>query len=287
MLTDEDVIGALGHLRQSVAMKAAAGLHYLKQEAWDLFAIVFKELHCCSHAHWDIIDAAHPAHDPARAMRLGDPARLLLGDIDRTVGHLVAEAGANAQVVLFSTTDMQPNGSLQHLMPGLIVALNKALAQPGGGGADLAGWYCRMLPYNENAGALRIACDARLAGGRPLRADGAAQVCDVLERLLEGLRDAADGARVVASVSRPSATARGPRADRLPDLLVHWSTDAFPRAVTSPQLGRIEADSPRMRPGNHASGGFLLTAGEAACASAHEVGTLADLGAMIERLASD
>lgn len=284
-LGDHDIRAALGQLRRSVGMKAAAALHYLRHEPWDMFAVVFKELHCCSHSHWDMIDPLHPDHDPARAARLGDPARLILGDIDRAVGDLVAEAGADAQVVLFSTTDMQPNGSSQHLMPALVVALNKALEQPDDAGAEFSGWRCQMLAYNENAGALRIAHEPRLAKGQLPRPDAAQSVRIALEGLLEGLRDGDGGGRVVASISHPSGEARGARAGALPDLLIQWRDGAFPKVVTSPLLGRIEAECPRMRPGNHASGGVLLTAGQAACAAARDVSTLADLGAMVEKLA--
>ena len=92
-LTDDDVRDITHNLRASVEKKRLAGLHYLAAEPWDLFILGFKEAHCSSHAFWDFIDASHPAYDPARCSRLGDPVMTILNDIDSAIGDLVAAAG--------------------------------------------------------------------------------------------------------------------------------------------------------------------------------------------------
>ena len=66
---------------------------------------------------------------------------------------------------------------------------------------------------------------------------------DELGALLEGLRDADSGARMVKRVIRTRQTFTGPRADELPDLVVEWLQDRPIRRVSHPLIGRWEADS--------------------------------------------
>jgi predicted AlkP superfamily phosphohydrolase/phosphomutase len=284
-LTDDDVREITGHLRISVAQKRAAGLHYLQAEAWDLFIIAFKEMHCCCHTFWDFTDVRHPAHDPARTSRLGDPSISILKHIDGAIGDLVAIAGPEAEIVVFSTTDIEPNGSLQHLMPKIVIRLNKHLA----GNCEslpkpMSGWRCQMLPYNENVGAFRISHDRRIGDGDAPGTDQRVRVIEEIQSMLCDLTDADTGEKVVSSSSRPSTEFKGARTRSLPDLLIHYKSKVFPRAVVSSRLGRISVENPRMRPGNHVAGGFLIAAGTAMYTAADEVRSMSDFGPLAERV---
>jgi hypothetical protein len=183
----------------------------------------------------------------------------VLREIDAAVGDLVAAAGPSAQVVAFSTSDFQPNGSLQHLMPEIVERLNAI------GGAH--GARCSVLPYNEACAALIV------AGSDPRR-------LSAIETELCDLRDADTDERVVAAISRPSSEMAGSRVAELPDLLVHSPPGSLPRAVVSPRLGRIEADVPSMRPGNHEAGGFVIAAGASAVARIDDVRTMAGFASL-------
>jgi hypothetical protein len=276
-LDDAKVREVVGDLRTSVAMKRAAGLHYLASEPWDLFVIAFMEAHCACHTFWDF-DAGHPDFKAARSARLGDPVMTVLRDIDAAVGDLVAVAGSSAEVVVFSTTDFQPNGSLQHLMPQIVDRLNARIAASR---PDSAARPCSILPYNESCAALRIAGRrGEPIDGTRRRAPPDTRSLKVIERQLRGLRDAATGASVVSAITRPSSEMNGSRATDLPDLLVHWLPGRFPRAVVSPTLGHIEADPPSMRPGNHAAGGLVIAAGALAMATIGDVRTIAAFGSL-------
>ncbi len=251
-LSDEDIIEMVGNLRSSVAKKRAAGLCYLAAEPWDLFIIGFKEAHCTGHGLWNFVDARHAEYDPARNMQLGEPVRTIFQDIDAAVGELVACAGPGAEVVAFSTGDMEPNGTLDHLLPEIVNRLNGWLSD-----RHASQPYCKLLPYNENCGALRLKPGA--AGRDPA---WQVSVLQEIETLLLKLTDADTGKPVVASFARPASDQRGAKASSLPDLLIQYRTNVCPRAVISPQLGRIEADCSRVRPGNHSSGGLLIAAGD-------------------------
>lgn len=276
-LTDAQIVETLGHLRNSVSIKRAAALFYLGRERWDCFLVNFKEMHCCSHGYWNLIDPGHPAHDRARALRLGDPSAELLQDIDRAVGDLVAAAGPNSEVIVFSTSDFQANGSAYHLLPQIVLRLNKYIRNHG---AALLGprliWVVKMLPYGENACALRVSCGSRRDEAPP---DGSrAMAIDALEDILRKISDPARGETIFEAFHRPSSDYTGTRSRSLPDMLLVPRTGVFPQSALSPELGYIARDVPRWRPGNHRDGGFVIARGSAVEESVGEVDSLAQLG---------
>jgi hypothetical protein len=118
--------------------------------------------------------------------------------------------------------------------------------------------------------------------------NGAIRSVDDYHRLLEtieiamrALVDADTGESVAAFTSRPASEHEGARAEALPDLLIHWKSNVFPRAVFSQRLGRIEARHGAMRPGNHAAGGICLAAGSDPTLSVRSLTSMKDFGPMI------
>ena len=289
VLTDCEVRELERNMHQGISLKRAAGLHYLTAGRWDLFAIGFKEAHCSSHTFWDF-DAHHPAHDPERKTRLGDPLMSILRDIDDAIGELVAAAGPGAEVLVFSPTDIEPNGTLFHLMPAIIERLNAQLAgtsiptvdqPPDQPDMPPSCWQCIILPYNENCAALRLTRPCQYPAATAALAEPPdAQTLQLVEEQLRSLRDADSGARVVSSITRPASELAGSRARSLPDLLVHYASGLFPLAVTSATLGRFQGDCPPMRPGNHKEGGIVIAAGEFTEEALADIRTMADFGAL-------
>jgi predicted AlkP superfamily phosphohydrolase/phosphomutase len=276
-LIDTQISQVLGHLQQSVSMKRLAALFYLAREPWDCFAVSFKEIHCCSHGFWNLIDPGHPAHDRARSSRLGDPSVGIFQDIDRAVGDLVTAAGPNAEVIVFSTSDFQANGTVDHLLPEIVLQLNKFLWNHG---AALlpprSNWGVKMLPYNENACALRLSCKSRAYGAPP--DGGRATTIKELEEILRKICDPATGAAIFEAFHRPSTDHAGMRSHSLPDMLLVPRTGVFPQKAVSPELGCIVGQVPGWRPGNHRDGGFVIARGPAVEAMIGGVDSLAQLG---------
>jgi len=269
---DNELRGFVTNQRTSIARKRAAGLHYLKSEEWDLFAIGFKEAHCAGHHLWDLADPRDPHHDPARTAAMGDPVRTIFQDLDAAVGELAAAADPAATVVVFSTSDMEPNATLVHLMPKIVKRLNRILGESFAAKVvNHLAWRmriatpllrpCEDLPYNENCAALRVNPRWGLFPGATGDDRVKAGMLEQIESILRGLTDAETGQPVVATIDRPSAQCTGTRAAALPDLLAHYTPGTFPRAVVAPRFGRIEAERPGMRPGNHVAGGYLVASG--------------------------
>lgn len=287
-LGDAEILGHIAHLRQSVVQKSAAANHFLAGSPWDLFLVGFKEAHCAGHLLWDLMDSSHPRYEPGRSARLGHPVRTLLRDLDNAIGALMTAAGPEAVVAVIAPSNMESNGSLMHLMPTVVRRLNRQLGETS---LSLLLRRARtrlkqrpsrplfsLLPYNENAVALRFSPPRRST-----EAPRSSDTCQLeeAEQLLRGLIDADTGRPVVRVITRPSRDQAGAHAAGLPDLLVCGWPGHIPRAVESRQLGRISADPPSLRPGNHASGGLMLLQG----APLSGVHGLEDVAALAQRIA--
>jgi hypothetical protein len=284
-LGDEAVQATRDNLLRAVRQKRSAGLHFLAAEAWDLFIIGFKEAHCSGHLFWEFADPEHAKHDSARVARLGNPVLDILKEQDAAVGELVAAAGPDANIVVFSTTDFGPNGTISHLMPGIVERMNGCIAARAReralrGFRRLRGLgppppVCSSVFYSDNAAALRV----------PRRDDDSARRykrrLDLVAELARGLVDVDDGLPVVSAVTRPAFEHSGSRASSLPHLLLLYRPNMCPRAVESARLGRIEAKPPdNIRSGNHAAGGFAFAAGPAADAAQAGIKSLKDFAAL-------
>jgi predicted AlkP superfamily phosphohydrolase/phosphomutase len=262
------------NLLRSAAMKGAAGVHYLGQEAWDLFVIGFKEMHCAGHNFWDVVDVSHPHFDARLRDRLGDPARTIFQRVDQAVGDLIAAAGPEAMVVLFATTKMEPNASIRHFDPRLERRLNRKLTENPITQAirrqRKVAAPIEVMPYNENGTAIRI--------NRKGRA-GAKLLGDV-EQIFANLTDADTGEKLAHEMFHPSVDYQGPRARKLPDLLIRYRAGLVPNAIASPRLGRMDQPAPQYRTGNHACGPFVIAAGT----DPTSIRELEDFGGFAERV---
>lgn len=289
-LNDAEVREVVANLRTSVARKRTAGLHYLASGRWDLFMIAFKEGHCAGHHLWDLVDPRHADHNAARNALLGEPLRTIFKDLDAAVGDLIAAAGKDAAIAVFSSTDMEPNSTLSHLMPELVNRLNGCLGENLLTRAIHCVWRsmtrvpvrrpCELLPYNENCTALRVNPQWGISRHLPVNGRSKVQMLEQVESMLRQLTDVDTGRPVVVAIDRPSAEHSGRRAASLPDLLVRYAAGILPRAVVSPRLGCIEAKRPHLRPGDHVSGGILIFSGEKVAG----VTAMQDLGNMAAKV---
>ncbi len=238
---DADINEIILNLLESTSRKKAAGLHFLNKESWDLFLIGLKEAHCASHSFWNLIDKNHINYADQRNLKLKEPIKSIFSSLDNAIGELVKAAGPYAEIVIFSTTDMKPNGTLDHLLPKIIDKINQQL------GAK----FCSILPYNDNYGALRI--DTFFPEKK--------KIAERVSQILGELTDIESRRYVVGKITFPSLENKGKRAGLLPDVLFAYTPNLNPKAVESTELGRIKANIRNIRSGNHSEGGFLIAAG--------------------------
>lgn len=278
-----DVDATRNDLLASIERKSEAARAYLRSDDWDLFFVGFKEAHCAGHSLW-----TENAPEPGVEI----PIETVLHRLDTAIGDLVKDAENDARIMVFTTTEMVANASIEHLMPALVVRLNRALSSP-----PFAMWgekirskkarrfYRRLfgkpllsiLPYNEDCAALRINVS-------PAHAERREDIADRSIRLLSGIVDTATGEPVIAAIDQPSRQYRGARSGLLPDLLVRLVPGAIPSSVSSPALGRIAAKPPLLRPGNHAGNGYFIATG--ADMDAARLGELSGIGSFCESVLS-
>ncbi|MDF2771163.1 MAG: type phosphodiesterase/nucleotide pyrophosphatase, partial [Geminicoccaceae bacterium] len=137
----------LDRLELGVTTKLAWTKELLARGGWDLFMQVFTEAHCTGHQCWHLHDAGHPGHDPAIASALGDPLRRIYRAIDAAVGELVAAAGDETPIVVFSAHGMSHWYGAQFLLEQMLVRLGVTVPSP-------------VTPAERRGGALRVARSA-------------------------------------------------------------------------------------------------------------------------------
>jgi len=298
----------IANMLRKISMKRTAGLDYLQSADWDLFCIGISQMHCINHKYWDLDSI--PTID---ALRLRNrPIFEVLRNIDEAVGALVSAAGPAAECIVLAPTDFQRNGSWQHLMPEIIARINARLSKRFGRlmllnwllnltfvrkvsrrlrqrgeqdwWDDPGTWPCTILPFNDNALALRVASSGKRKLFRgPSESLPDSALLDAVESELSDLRGEANGAEARMTLSRPSSSQRGGCARNLPDLLAHYPSEQFPSAVHSRGIGRVETRPNEWRKGNHRDGGFVIASGLVSARLIRNVQAISDLG----RLARD
>lgn len=220
------------NLLLSVQQKRRSALHYLESQEWDLFMTSFKEIHCLSHSQWP------PSPD------LVSP---LLQAIDRALAELILAAGPGAEILVFSTSGMGANISLQplhlelvdrlqkHLGSGLRARVDKFLGRP----------KLSPLPYNENCLALRLSTQDP-------------QERETIVRCLMDVKNLKTQQPIFQTVLHPKELWPGPRSHRMPDLLLSLRPESGTLTqLTSTELGNIEGRPEPVRQGNHQGHGFF------------------------------
>ena len=269
------------HLKQTIGRKLECGMHHLSRQAWDLFIIGFKEAHCAGHSLWHLHQGARGVPGAAAY----DPVVDVYQALDEAVGKLVKSAGKQASVVVFSTFDMVENGSLWHLREELCGSLDRQLRRglmsPAQRIADALtapfrkppAPLCRICPANDNQLAFHVSAHA---------GSNKQVLCEQLETLLRELK--ADTTGLPAFTLVESKTWVGAKqADKLlPDVVAHCTLGQFPQAIRSAQLGRITADVPSMRTGNHVAGGAMILAGHRVLEAGTEVTGLHQLAVLAD-----
>lgn len=271
------------HLKATISQKLECGLHHLGDGEWDLFLIGFKEAHCAGHGLWHLHDTRHPQFTTPDY----DPLVDVYATLDDAVGKLARAAGPAANIMIFSTFDMVPNGSLWHMNDQIEAGLNRHLrrlfATTRTKAADLLARltgrtgciFCEVVPANDNLFALHVRAPDGLCRDA---------ICTQAERLLQELQDGTTGAAAFTSVRRISWQQNEKPGYRMPHLVAQCAPGRFPDTLVSKTMGEISAEAGAMRTGNHVSGGGLIAVGQAAIDHGADVHSLVELGSVAERV---
>ncbi|MGQ0722196.1 MAG: alkaline phosphatase family protein [Candidatus Eiseniibacteriota bacterium] len=90
----------LDELDRVLEANRRANLWLLRNKEWDFAMLHVWGTDRYGHELWHVLDAAHPAHDPAETLILSDRCRAYWRKVDEVVGEWIAEAPDAVHVVL-------------------------------------------------------------------------------------------------------------------------------------------------------------------------------------------
>jgi predicted AlkP superfamily phosphohydrolase/phosphomutase len=297
---------------------ADAAVHLLGQEHFDLAWLTFSASHIAGHQFWDLSQLAESWLETDRRVVLERTLADVYGRVDEAIGRVVTALPADADVIVTSAVGMDVNTSRADLLPGMLAAVLSGGPIPEESGVwrlraalppGLRGAVADALPRRL---ALELTARLEMSGMDPaarafahpadnqgyirfnLRGrerDGVVEPDDanaLAEEIAAGLATFTDedGAPAVAAVERVADRYGGSRADRLPDLVVHWSERPATRLrlVRSPSFGEVRRQGAGSgRSGNHTPGDAwaIVAPGRSAHAEPGEARRLTDVAATV------
>jgi predicted AlkP superfamily phosphohydrolase/phosphomutase len=277
---------------------------------WDLLVTVFAESHIAGHDFFP--GARHEG--PPDADRRPEREALIRGlyeKVDEALGALVAEAGPEVDVLVFSPHGLDarfdshgvlgpvlrrlgylvpppprapdPLDRLRNALPySLRERINRLLpheTQSALVARFLAGscdWtrtraYCEDVT-RENQPWIRLNVRGREPFGIVDPGGEYDDLCDEISGELRRFRTVPGGVGAVRAVVRSRVAYPGPHADQLPDLVVEWRERTVISAVEHPRLGVIAGEVPTQRASTHSPRAFLAGCGPSIAPGAALVG---------------
>ncbi|HZR95917.1 MAG TPA: alkaline phosphatase family protein [Gaiellaceae bacterium] len=279
--------------------------------------------HMAGHHFWDLRHLVGDELSEPERIDLERTVADTYVELDRALGEIVDALPAGTDVLVFSAVGMDVNRSRTDLLPAMLERVLGATAAADAPSAGSTIWRVRAsVPSRARIAATRALPDrlvlelgARIfmhgvdwgrtrAFALPADHDGyvrfnvrdrerdgivAADELDALaDEIREGLMtfESPEGTPVVESVARTDELyGRGPRSDRLPDLVVRWSwtPTADVGVAISSRYGEVRRRGLGLgRSGNHVDGAWLLAVpGRGRRPSDRDEGQLVDVAATV------
>lgn len=92
----------------------------LQKDDWDLFFCAFAETHCAGHQFWHCVDPTHPFFPEAQREGLGTVLEDVYRAIDAEIAGLLAFAGPETHVIVFSGHGMTGQYHGRDMLPHLL-----------------------------------------------------------------------------------------------------------------------------------------------------------------------
>ncbi len=113
--SDQGVAAFTQHLFASLESRLNLFEHLYRQEAWDVFMLVFNGTDTAQHALWKFLDPRHPLYRPTLAARYGDVVLRVYQRLDRWLGELLPTLGPETTLWLMSDHGFGPLHHFLHV----------------------------------------------------------------------------------------------------------------------------------------------------------------------------
>lgn len=249
-------------LIQTTDWVADVAAYLLEREVWDLFLVCFSATHRGGHKLWSETSTVSRAGSPGWE-EFRDALRQVYISVDAAIGRLVAAAGQDTDIVVFSAHGMGPNTCHTPLLDRMVrLALGEsASSRPAPvfrllsrfrnavplaarseigtrlpdavqdrltsfwrtGGHDWASTRA-LCPVADLQGYIRFNIRGREANGVVAPGSECDALSEEIERGLRTFVDARTGEPLVQDIARPEALyPEGRMSQYLPDLIVRWT----------------------------------------------------------------
>jgi len=179
----------------------------------------------CSHMFWGHRDPKSPIYDPAYSPKYSKVVEGFYEDMDKLVGYTLDGLPKDTSVIIVSDHGFSPFYRAVHLNRWLLdngyLALADAEKGESGEFFENVDWS-RTKAYAIGLNGLYVNLDGREGQGTVSPSDKAALVSELVERLA-GIKDPANGVRVIERAYDTSKAYNGPYKDKAPDIVVGYN----------------------------------------------------------------
>lgn len=289
--TPDDMAGYLFHQLNRVDTKAAMCADQLQKHGWDLFFVNFSDIHDIGHHFYHIEHETNALFDAAIAARVKSPMKQCYRRLDNAIERIVQAAGADAKIFVYGGPGMEAFVSANNATEEMMRRIDMGVGAPLSAAEtaqqsyrslipkklrrtlapiaravkrriakhDFASRRFFSIPYNDNAGAVRINVKGREKYGRIEPGAEYDAVIREIEDAVMTFVNPDTGKPIVRRVVRVHENNDGPYRDLLPDLYIEWNREGAPRnfsKVVSDRYGEIDV-APSTRTGDHNPLGFF------------------------------
>jgi len=293
--TAEDYRAFRDAVLERIQAKTELVLDILKRADWDCLLAVFADSHCIGHQCWHLHDPAHPRHDSAIVLALGDPMKDVYRALDAAIGRILAAAGDETTLIFLASHGMGPHYEATFMLDAILRALEPQETPTGRPGTTKvlgrvwehlpqglretlrplshkakslvdpvtmrrSSRRCFKVPNNDVFGGIRVNLRGREPAGK-VDPDDYERYCAFLRESLRAFENLDSGTPLVNEVWRTQEMYPGENTSGLPDLLVEWNRDSPISRISSPKTGVIEGIYTGCRTGDHRDQGLFIVVG--------------------------
>ena len=285
----------LKQLERLTSTRTSVLSHLMDRAEWDLCIAGYYEPHYAGHTFHRFLTPGRWGFDEGRDAAVADGLFDVYRAFDRSLGDLIAAAGPDCNVLVFSGFGMRPNTNGLRVLDELLKQLGYWVPKPaapttrGRETARRLAMKAVPRPLARKARDLLMAEDAvdlhleqiwaestdwdrtrAFAENEPghsyvriarKAAPERNELCNEITAELQRLTNADTGRPAIARVMRREEIAKGPNVELLPDLVIEWAPDAMIARAHHPATGVIEEDLFELQRSEHTSEGFLIAAG--------------------------
>ncbi len=289
--TPEELNDYLFHLLKRIDAKASFCVDQMHSRDWDLFIGCFSEVHDVGHYFFHLCDPSHEHYDASLAVAVKNPLRNCYRRLDANIAKLIDAAGSDATLFAYGGPGMEKfisaNGAMDEMIRRIDLGVGAPLSTAEAAKktyhslmpkrlrwalaplaravrrkvsvSDFAKRRFFAIPYNDNAGAVRINVKGREKFGV---IEPGAEYDAVVQEIIDAamtFKNADTGRRLVKQAICVPHLYDGPYIDHLPDIYLEWDRTGAPRdirRVASEKYGEIEITSIH-RTGDHNDTGFF------------------------------